>query len=154
MTVCVIDHHLITQTIFQVAAPSSTPPLSSPPEPDCSFYRLSRTAPFCLCLWPPAVSACPQRLCVHLYVCSCLCSRYTQNKCCASPSVAVFWRPYLWLYLPAAFAGLWSWVWGTRDDLWSDSSTFPHTPPFFNSFSSAPHKMQLVHELIPLPAQL
>ncbi len=63
------------------------------------------------------------------------------------------WRSYLWLHLPAAFTGLWSWVWEMRDDLWSDSSLFPLLPPFY-SCSNAPHKMQLVCELIPPPAEL
>lgn len=39
-------------------SPPLPSPLSSPPNPDCSFHRLGGTVPVCLCLRPQVVSAC------------------------------------------------------------------------------------------------
>lgn len=115
MTVCVIVCHLIIQTIPQVATFSSPTalPLSSPP-----FHRLTEQFQF-VCVYDPKLCLHICSVCIRMCV---LCSRCRciQNRYCASLSVVVFLA-----LLPAAFARLWSWVWGMRDDLWSDSSFFP-----------------------------
>lgn len=64
-----IDRHLITQTIFRVAAPSATPPLSSP---------LSQTALFTdSAEQPQFICVCDPQLCLHVhrgcvYICVCV----------------------------------------------------------------------------------
>ena len=119
-----------------------TSPLSSPLNPDCSFHRLSRAVPVCLCLWPQAVSACSQRLnlhvCVHTEWMLCVCLRAESLEaifvalppCCVCRTLKLSLGNEKWslnwlLYLP---------------------------PP--RSVLYAPHKMQLARELIPPPAEL
>lgn len=129
----------------QVATFSSTPPpppLSSPLNPDCSFHRLSRPVPVCLCLWPQAVSACSQRLnlhvCVHTEWMLCVCLRAEfGGHICGFASL-------LRLQDFEAESGEWEMI--------SDLTPLFAPPPC--SFFYAPHKMQLVRELIPPPAEL
>ena len=118
-------------TVCMSARPPSTdflPP--PPPSPPLHFpHLLTPTAPFTdSAERSQFVCVCDPKLCLHVrnvWICMCVC---IQNGCCASVCELKVWRPYLWLCLPAAFAGLWSWVWGMRNDLWTDSSICPPPP--------------------------
>lgn len=139
MTVCMIARPPSSDFLLY---PPPPPPLSSPLNPDCSFHRLSRPVPVCLCLWPQAVSACSQRLnlhvCVHTEWMLCVCLRAEfGGHICGFASL-------LRLQDFEAESGEWEMI--------SDLTPLFAPPPC--SFFYAPHKMQLVRELIPPPAEL
>lgn len=140
---CLCDGQSLNNTISQEATFSSppAPQLSSPPNPDCLFHRLSTTVFQFVCVYDP-------KLCLQVRsVCICMCAFMLLLQMHTEKT-----RPDLWLYLPAVFAGLWSWIWGMRHDLPSDSSLFPRPSSFL--LLTLDHKMQLVCELIPPPARL
>lgn len=67
--------------------------------------------PSCVCMFTEFVCMCAHMFSRSLW--ECIQSRLYAPVCCC------VWRTYLWLYFPAACAGLWSWVWVMR--VWSDS---------------------------------